>query len=172
MDAMSQAHGRGPDFDAEAATPGGGAVSLSERIRHLAEGEPYAVLATQGDGQPYASIVALAMAPDFRSAVFATPMATRKYRLLTACDRVALLIDNRCGHPGNMMEVEAITATGRAVRIPPGEEFDRWSSLLLVKHPHLRGFVTSPSVALFRVEIVRFFHVERFQEVREWRPGM
>jgi hypothetical protein len=27
-------------------------------------------------------------------------------------------------------------------------------------------------VALFRVEILRFFHVERFQEVHEWRPGM
>ncbi len=34
----------------------------------------------------------------------------------------------------------------------------------------LGAFVASPSVALFRVEIVRFFHVERFQEVREWRP--
>jgi hypothetical protein len=96
----------------------------------------------------------------------------RLYRLLTECDRVALLIDNRCGHPDRMMEVEAITATGRAVRVPPGDAFARWSGLLLAKHSHLQGFVTSPSVALFRIEIVRFFHVERFQEVREWRPGI
>jgi nitroimidazol reductase NimA-like FMN-containing flavoprotein (pyridoxamine 5'-phosphate oxidase superfamily) len=169
---MSQTHGHGPDFDAEAVTPGGVGVTLSERIRRLVQGEPYAVLSTQGDGQPYASVVAFAMTDDFRNAVFSTPMATRKYRLLTGCDRVALLIDNRCAHLDRMMEVEAVTATGRAVQVAPGEAFDRWSRLLLEKHPHLRGFVASPSVALFRIEIVRFFHVERFQEVREWRPGM
>ena len=169
---MSQAYGHGPEFDAEAATPGGAGVTLSERIRRLVQGEPYAVLSTQGDGQPYASVVAFAMTDDFRNAVFSTPMATRKYRLLTGCDRVALLIDNRCAYPDRMMEVEAVTATGRAVQVAPGKAFDRWSRLLLEKHPHLRGFVTSPSVALFRIEIVRFFHVERFQEVREWRPGI
>ena len=167
---MSQPQGRGPDFDAEVATPGGGGVALSERIRRLVRGQPYAVLSTQGEGQPYASLVAFAMTDDFRAAVFATPMATRKYRLLTGCDRVALLIDNRCTHPNRMMEVEAVTATGRAIRVAQGEDFDRWSRMLLEKHPHLRTFVSSPSVALFRIEIVRFFHVERFQEVREWRP--
>jgi hypothetical protein len=85
---------------------------------------------------------------------------------------VALLIDNRCKHPDNMMQIEAITATGRAIPVERDASFDRWSRVLLAKHPHLGGFVASPSVALFRIEILRFFHVERFQEVREWRPGM
>jgi hypothetical protein len=169
---MTEQRGRGPDVDAEAASPAGAEPPLPERIRHVVKGEPYAVLSTQGDGQPYASIVAFAMTDDFRTAVFATPIATRKYRLLTACDRVALLIDNRCKHPDNMMRIEAITATGRAIRVEPGDASDRWSGVLLAKHPHLTGFVSSPSVALFRIEIVRFFHVERFQEVHEWRPGM
>jgi hypothetical protein len=170
MGVMDRTHGRGPDFDEEAAGPEEDGIGLVERIRRLVQ-EPYAVLATQGEGQPYASIVACAVSGDLRTAVFATPIATRKYRLLTECDRVALQIDNRCGHPGRMMEVEAITATGRAIRVPPGDAFDRWSGLLLARHPHLHAFVTSPSVALFRVDIIRYFHVERFQEVREWRPG-
>ena len=169
---MSQQQGRGPDIDMGAATPAEAAVGLQERIRRLTDSEPYAVLSTQGDGQPYASVVAFAMTADLRNAVFATPRVTRKYRLLTECDRVALLIDNRCRHPDRMMEIEAVTATGRAVQVSLGEDFTRWSGLLLAKHPPLRSFVTSPSVALFRIEIVRFFHVERFQEVREWRPGM
>ncbi len=168
---MTDERGRGPEFDMEAAGLGGAEPALPERIRDLVRGEPYAILSTQGDGQPYASIVAFAMTDDFRSAVFATPMATRKYRLLTACDRVALLVDNRCKHPDNMMRIEAITATGRAIRVEQGESFDCWSRVLTARHPHLDGFVASPSVALFRIEIVRFFHVERFQEVREWRPG-
>jgi hypothetical protein len=138
----------------------------------VVQGESYAVLSTQGEGVPYASIVAFAMADDFRTAVFSTPIATRKYRLLTACDRVALLIDNRCKHPDDMMRIEAITATGRAMQVGRGGDFDRWSCVLAAKHPHLERFVASPSVALFRIEIIRFFHVERFQEVREWRPGV
>lgn len=168
---MTQERGRGPEFDMESASPGTAEPALPERIRHLVQGEPYAILSTQGDGQPYASIVAFAMTDDFRAAVFATPMATRKYRLLTACDRVALLIDNRCKHPDDMMRIEAITATGRAIQVERDGGFDRWSRVLVARHPHLAGFVDSPSVALFRIEIVRFFHVERFQEVREWRPG-
>lgn len=169
---MTDQHDRGPDVDMEAASPGVPDPALPERIRRLVRGQPYAVLATQGDGQPYASIVAFGVTDDMRTVVFATPMATRKYRLLTACDRVALLIDNRCEHRDDMMRVEAVTATGRALRVGPGDELDRWSRVLVARHPHLAGFVASPSVALFRVEIVRFFHVERFQEVREWRPGV
>ena len=169
--AMTDERGRGLEYDMEAATPGAAEPALPERIRHLVQGERFAVLSTQGEGQPYASIVAFAMTDDFRSVVFATPIATRKYRLLTACDRVALLIDNRCKHPDNMMRIEAITATGRAIPVERGESFDRWSRVLVARHPHLAGFVASPSVALFCIEIVRFFHVERFQEVREWRPG-
>ncbi len=168
---MTDEHGRGPDFDMKAASPGAVAAALPERIRHLVRGEPYAILSTQGDNQPYASIVAFAMTEDFRTAVFATPMATRKYRLLTACDRVALLIDNRCKYPEDMMRIEAVTATGRAMQVERGEGFDTWAHILVGRHPLLEGFIASPSVALFRVEIVRFFHVERFQEVREWRPG-
>ena len=87
---MSSQHGRGPGFDAESVRPGAVEPALPERIRHLVRGEPFAILSTQGEGQPYASIVAFAMTDDFHTAVFATPTATRKYRLLTACDRVAL----------------------------------------------------------------------------------
>jgi hypothetical protein len=169
---MSSQPARGPEFDTENVSAGGAEPALPDRIRDVVRGEPYAVLSTQGDGQPYASIVAFAMTDDFRSAVFATPIATRKYRLLTACGQVALLIDNRCKHPGDMMRIEAITATGRAIRVERGEDFDRWSGMLVQRHPHLAAFVVSPSVALFRIAIVRFFHVERFQEVHEWRPGM
>ena len=169
---MTDEHDRGPEFDMEAVGRTETGPALSERIRRVLEAEPYAVLATQGDGQPYASLVAFAMSEDFRTAVFATPIATRKYRLVTACDRVALLIDSRRAHPDDLMRIEAITATGRAVQVARGEEFVRWSRLLAAKHPHLATFVAAPSVALFRVEIIRFFHVERFQEVREWRPGV
>ena len=129
------------------------------------------MLCTQGGGQPYGSLVALAVADDLRSAVFATPITTRKYRLLSGCDHVALVIDSRSRSIEDMMEVEALTATGRARRVSPGADFEQAASLLVARHPQLDLFVRSPTTALFRVDIIRYFHVSRFQEVRQWTPS-
>ena len=144
--------------------------SLKDQIERLVQEQEYAVLCVQGDGQPYGALVAFAFSDDLRHAVFATPMATRKYRLLSTCDHVALVIDNRPNMNNEMMEVEAITATGHAQMIERGDEFDEWAGLLLARHPYLKPFVQAESCALFRIDIVRFFHVIRFQEVRQWIP--
>jgi hypothetical protein len=69
-----------------------------------------------------------------------------------------------------MIKVEAITATGRAIELEPGPEFDRWADMLSRRHPQLASFVHAPSSALFRIDIVRYLHVSRFQEVRQWIP--
>lgn len=145
-------------------------LTLRERIQHLTDEQEYAVLCVQGGGQPYGALVAFAFSEDLRHVVFATPNATRKYRLLSECDHVALVIDNRPNKINEMMEVEAVTATGRSHMIEPGDEFDRWAELLIARHSYLRSFVQAATCALFRVDIVRFFHVVRFQEVRQWIP--
>jgi hypothetical protein len=143
---------------------------LPDRIRRLVAGQPYGVLCTHGDRHAYGSLVAFAFSDDLRTAVFATPRATRKYRLLAGHDRVALVVDNRPQNQDEMMEVEAVTVTGRASEIPAGPDFDRESALLLSRHPQLRSFIAAESTALFRIEVLRFLHVVRFQEVRQWLP--
>jgi uncharacterized protein YhbP (UPF0306 family) len=144
---------------------------ITGRIRTLVLEEPFAVLCTQGEGQPYGSVVAFAFDQNLRSFVFATPIATRKYRLLSTCDRVALVVDNRGRYPGEFMRVGAVTITGKAHQVEQGPDFDRWAQLLVSRHPYLHSFVQSPSTALFRVDTVRFLHVTRFQEVRQWVPA-
>ena len=144
---------------------------LDKVIRRLVDSQPYGVLCTQGQGQPYGSLVAYALTPELDSAVFATQKATRKYRLLSECARVALVVDNRSALPGQLMDVEAVTATGHAREVPTGSEFDRWSSLLIHRHPYLNTFVRSASCGLFHIDIVRYFYVTRFQEVRQWVPS-
>ena len=145
-------------------------AKVVDAIRELVDSQPFAVLCTQGEGQPYGSVVAFAFSQDLHSFVFATPVATRKYRLLSDCDRVALVIDNRGQFPDDMMKVEALTVTGQARQVTPGPEFDAWGGLLTTRHPYLRSFVKAPSTALFRVDVVRVLHVTRFQEVRQWLP--
>jgi nitroimidazol reductase NimA-like FMN-containing flavoprotein (pyridoxamine 5'-phosphate oxidase superfamily) len=132
--------------------------------------QAYAVLCVQGGGQPYGALVAFAFSEDLRYAVFATPVTTRKYRLLSECDHVALVIDNRPDKAAELMEVEAVTATGRSQLIARGREFDQMAELLISRHPYLKSFVRAQTCAMFRVEIVRFLHVSRFQEVRQWIP--
>jgi len=146
------------------------AEPLKDKITRLVTSQPYAVLCTQGDGQPYGSLVAFAFSDDLGTAVFATPTATRKYRLLSECERVALLVDNRPDFTHDMMQVEAITVTGRARQVSSDRDIDRCAKLLLGRHPYLKHFVASDSSALFEINVTRFLHVTRFQEVNQWVP--
>ena len=160
-----------PDFLEPAGTgPVPDATAVSERIRRLVEARPYGVLCTQSQSQPYGSLVALAATPDLAAFVFATPVATRKFRLLSECANVALVIDSRSGAPDEFMQVEAVTVTGQAHRIEPGPDFGRWADLLTARHTHLAGFVRAESSALFRIDVIRYLHVRRFQEVQQWVP--
>jgi nitroimidazol reductase NimA-like FMN-containing flavoprotein (pyridoxamine 5'-phosphate oxidase superfamily) len=147
-----------------------GEVSLPERIRDLVEHESYAVLATQGDTQPYGSVIALVVSADLTQAAFCTSRATRKYGLLEQCDRVALVIDDRSKHGDDIQRVSAVTATGRAAELAPGPNRDHWQAKLLARHPYIEEFLVSPSCAIFLVDIVRYLHVARFQEVSPWVP--
>ncbi len=144
--------------------------AVPDRIQALVQGQLFAVLCTQGQGQPYGSVVAYATIPDLNAFAFATPVSTRKFRLLRECDRVALVIDNREKFPGNLMRTEAVTITGKAIRLQAGTEFDQWADLLTTRHPYLRSFVAAPSTALFRIDVIRYLHVTRFQEVNQWIP--
>jgi len=161
-----------PLFDSTPSMDSRGASNPAVRslIESLVNEQSYAVLCVQGGGQPYGALVAFAFSEDLGHAVFATPVTTRKYRLLSECDRVSLVIDNRPAKAAELMEVEAVTATGRSQLISRGREFDQMSELLISRHPYLKSFVLAETCALFRVEIVRFLHVTRFQEVRQWIP--
>lgn len=144
--------------------------AVREGIWRLLDEQPFPVLCTQGGGQPYGSVVAYAASEDRKAVTFATSVSTRKYCLLRECEHVALVVDSRAKFPDDMMKVEAITATGRAVQLDPGPEFDRWADLLTTRHPQLKSFVAAPSSALFRIDIIRYLHVTRFQEVHQWIP--
>jgi hypothetical protein len=162
----------GPDEPMlDASRPDEAPDDFEARLRALVTGQPYAVLCTQGGGQPYGSLVAIAFTPDLRHALFSTPTTTRKFRLLEGSERVAVLVDDRPRWPADLMRIQAVTVTGRAVRIGKEDDYERWAGVLVARHPHLGSFVRADSCALFRIDVLRYFHVERFQEVREWAPA-
>jgi nitroimidazol reductase NimA-like FMN-containing flavoprotein (pyridoxamine 5'-phosphate oxidase superfamily) len=160
------------DDEKERSVPSKSDANLKERIKRLVTEESYGVLCTQSQGQPYGSMIAFAFTEDLSTALFATSRFTRKYQILTQCKKVAIVVNNREKFPSDLNKIEAITVTGSSEEIQRASTDFRLVNLLVQKHPHLKSFITSPSTAVFRVNVVRYFHVHRFQEVREWVPGI
>jgi len=130
------------------------------------QSQPLAVLATQSQGQPYASLVAFASSSDLKSIYFATTRSTRKYANLSGDSRVAMLIDNRSNKASDFRWAMAATATGTANEVDPNEK-ESALDLYLAKHPHLKEFVHSPTCAVCEIRVQTFFVVTRFQHVLE-----
>jgi nitroimidazol reductase NimA-like FMN-containing flavoprotein (pyridoxamine 5'-phosphate oxidase superfamily) len=147
----------------------GAQATLKRRIAALLAAEPYGVLTTRVGRQPYTSLMAYAASPDLKHLVFSTPVTTRKFKFLENAKEVAWMIDSRASAKG-MMNVEALTATARAVRLKPGAEHRRWSRLLGARHPQLKDFIQSDSCALFKTRVLRYFYCVRFQDVSVLAP--
>lgn len=137
------------------------------RLLHsLFAAQRLAVLSTQRDGRPYASLVGFWAAPDARRLVFATTRTTRKFANLRADPWVALLIDSRENRESDFHRAVAVTAVG-AAREAQGSERAALATAYLAKHPALRGFVESPTCALVVVDVDTYYLVTRFQHVVE-----
>jgi nitroimidazol reductase NimA-like FMN-containing flavoprotein (pyridoxamine 5'-phosphate oxidase superfamily) len=139
---------------------------LKQTIAALLSVQKLAVLSSYGHGQPYASLVAFAATEDLKHIIFATSRSTRKYKNLTSESKVALLIDNRSNEEKDFSHAAAATALGRAEEIS-GPERDSFLELYLEKHPHLQEFVSSPTCALLKVHVQKYYVVQRFQNVQE-----
>jgi heme iron utilization protein len=139
---------------------------IKRDLRKLFRSQPLAVLATQNQGQPYASLVAFASSDDLKSFYFATTRSTRKYAYLSKDSRVAVLVDNRSNKASDFRWAMAATVIGTAAEVTSRERksaMDRY----LAKHPHLSDFVHSPTCALCKIRVQTFFVVTRFQSVVE-----
>jgi len=135
-------------------------------LEDLLNSQPLAVLATQGDGQPYTNLVAFTFSQDLQSLFFATSQSTRKFANLSADPRVSMLVDNRTNNPSDFRWAKAVTVTGKAEKIDKEKEA-AITEAYLDKHPHLKDFLESPSCALIRIRVETYFLVTRFQEVME-----
>ena len=139
---------------------------VKKDLRKLLRSQLLAVLTTQNQGQPYASLVAFASSDDLKALYFATIRSTRKYANLSADSRVAMLVDNRSNKTSDFRLAMAATATGTAEEVDPRER-DRALDRYLEKHPHLSDFVHSPSCAFCKIRVQTIFVVTHFQSVVE-----
>lgn len=77
---------------------------------------------------------------------------------------VSLLIDNRSNTVSDFHNAMAVTSTGTVSEIFEDEKTD-FLTTYLRKLPHLEDFVMSPTCALMRVKVQKYYVVKRFQNV-------
>ncbi len=145
-----------------------GNVTIPERLAEMNVARRSAVLATSSNDHPYTSLVAFALTPDFKGALFATPRNTLKYRNLVKSPNVALLIDNRTNTTQDLIDAEAVTIIGRAKKLRRGKRQDELMKIFLEKHPILDAFVKAKNTTLIYIEVKRYIHVSSFQSVTVW----
>lgn len=138
-----------------------------DKVQRLIHSENFGVLGTTMHGHAYASLVAFSASHDGRELYFATTRATRKYHNISQDQNVSFLIDNRGDETLPLYDAIAVTAYGCAEEVLDHYR-EKIKESYLIKHPYLRSFTDSPTTALFRVNVLRYHLVERFQHVTEF----
>jgi nitroimidazol reductase NimA-like FMN-containing flavoprotein (pyridoxamine 5'-phosphate oxidase superfamily) len=143
-----------------------GSSELIQSIKAIFEDQLLAVLSTREQDQPYSNLVCFAATDDLRCLIFATARATRKYANITADCRVAMLVDNRANKAADIDKATAVTVLGTAREVG-GDEREELLAHYIDKHPHLKPFASSPTTALFKIEVGKYVVVNSFQHVQE-----
>ena len=142
-------------------------AEIQNRLRNLFASQKLAVVATQTDGQPYASLVAFVATDDLRHLFFVTARTTRKFSNLTSNPRVAVLVNSSINQESDFHDAISITVTGSAEEIKDADR-EAIIELYLSKHPYLEDFARSPSCAFVRVAARSYYMVQNFQSVMEF----
>jgi heme iron utilization protein len=144
--------------------------SIEEFIEDVVHAGLYAVLATEGDGRPYASLIAVTPAEGFLQIIFATYRNTRKYANLKNNQKVAILFEDRVGNRFDHEDIHVLTAFGRAEEVDKAVS-DALLQAHLLRHPELESFLLSQECAIFRVSVEACQVVWGIDDIDWWSPG-
>ena len=125
---------------------------IQNTILRVLELNRLAVLATQRNGQPHASIIAFTPLEGLRFLAFATYRDTLKYESIREDRRVAILIEDREGDTTRPDRGIVLTAVGEAIKTPE-EDRQAYIATHLARHPDLERFLSSPNCEFVRVAV-------------------
>jgi nitroimidazol reductase NimA-like FMN-containing flavoprotein (pyridoxamine 5'-phosphate oxidase superfamily) len=143
---------------------------IEDTILRVLERNRLAVLATQRNGQPHASLMAFTPLEGVRFLAFATYRDTLKYESIREDRRVAILIEDREGDARRSERRLVLTAVGEAIKTP---EEDRQAHIVthLARHPDLERFLSSPDCEFVRVAVHAYQVVSDIDDVRWYAIG-
>lgn len=141
---------------------------LRDTVRRVLDRNRLAVLATQCDGQPHASLMAFTPLQEGELLVFATYRDTLKYESLRKDRRVAILIEDRAGDATSSGGRLVLTALGEAIEASEDERQARIATHL-ARHPNLEDFLRSPECELVCVAVHAYQVVGGIEDVRWYK---
>ena len=138
--------------------------AIREYVEEALQSNRLAVLATVGDDQPHASLIAITPFKNFRQLIFATYRNTRKFRNLALNGKVAVLIEGENEDKSGIQDGFVITAYGSAKEINI-EANDEAMQAHLLKYPELLSFTSEPDCALVLVNVENYQVVQGIDNV-------
>jgi len=138
---------------------------MKEYIEAVLKTSNFAVLATEGNGQPHASLIAITPLGTCRQLVFATYRDTLKYRNLSNNNKVAVLIESEGLNKEDLRGRIVLTIIGRSEEISIGEK-EAACQEHLKRHPEMEAFMLSSDCALIRVIAMSYQIVNGIDDIR------
>jgi uncharacterized pyridoxamine 5'-phosphate oxidase family protein len=124
--------------------------TIKEYIEDALQTSRFAVLATEGNGQPHASLIAITPFGSFRQLIFATYRNTLKYRNIVHNSKVAVLIESGDVNMKGLQKSIVLTIIGHTKEISI-EENEEAFQVHLKRHPEMESFMLSSDCALILV---------------------
>lgn len=153
------------------AQPGSGneeGFAAGARARGLMRGAAVATLATQAGGQPFASLVTPAVAPDGAVLLFLSTLSEHTRHLLVE-PRCSLLFTGPAPEI-NPQTAPRVTVTGLAIPVPE-DEVDALKSRWLLRHPYAALYAGFGDFDLWRVRPAGALLVAGFARACRLRSG-
>ena len=123
---------------------------MKDYIEVALQSSRFAVLATESNGQPHTSLIAITPFGNFRQLIFATYRNTLKYRNLAHNSKVAVLIESGDVNMKGLKESVVLTIIGYTEEISK-EENEAAYQAHLKRHPEMESFMLSSDCALILV---------------------
>jgi len=142
-------------------------IAIKTYIEDIFKISRFAVLATEGDGQPHASLIAVTPMEDYRKLIFATYRNTRKYQNLTHNGKVAVLVESININRSGLKDSFVLTAFGQVEDIEIAEK-NMVFEVHLERHPGLLSFLQSEDCSLVRIKIDTYQVVRGIDDVEWW----
>jgi nitroimidazol reductase NimA-like FMN-containing flavoprotein (pyridoxamine 5'-phosphate oxidase superfamily) len=142
-------------------------IVIKSYIEDIFKNNRFAVLATEGDGQPHASLIAVTPMESFRKLVFATYRNTRKYSNLAHNGKVAVLVESSVVNSSELREIFVLTAFGQVEEIETVEK-DMVFNAHLERHPELLTFLKAEDCTLVRIKVDTYQVVRGIDDVEWW----
>ncbi len=142
-------------------------ITIKKYIEDIFRISRFAVLATESDGQPHASLIAVTPTEGYRKLIFATYRNTRKYHNLAHNGRVAVLVESIDMNRSELKGSFVLTAFGHVENMEAKEEQIVFNSHL-EKHPELLSFMQSEDCSLVCIKVHTYEVVRGIDDVEWW----